>query len=93
MNQRNSEVLVQYALNQAPAIVAYCPWYNVTLERIKREIIAAMRALLAEFKLGPQDWPAVLSMIQTALNEAPLVRIGKSENGRKRTQLEAMNSF
>ncbi len=43
--------------------------------------------------LGPQDWPTVLGIIMTALNEAPLKRLGTRGNGTYRTPLEVMTGI
>lgn len=55
----------------------YSPWANGTVERVCREVLRSCRALCSEWKLGPQDWPAVLQTVQSILNQAPLQRLGK----------------
>lgn len=39
--------------------VAYSPCANGTVERLNRDVLSALRAILAELDLGPQDWPTV----------------------------------
>lgn len=39
-------------------------------------MLRAARALLSELKLAPGDWPIVVGLIQTSLNEAPLKIMG-----------------
>lgn len=73
--------------------VAYAPWTNGTVERLNRDILSAMRALLAELKLAPQNWPTVIALIPTILNEAPLPRLGKSADGATLTPLEVMTGI
>ena len=55
-----------------------------------KQIQAAYRCLQSEMKLGPQDWPLVMGMVRTAMNEAPLHRLGSREDGTFRTPLEVM---
>ena len=73
--------------------VAYSPWVNGTVESCMKHVQAANRCLQSELKLGPQDWPAVTAMIQTALNEAPLRRLGAHDDGSFRTPLEDMTGI
>ena len=73
--------------------VAYSPWVNGTLERLNRDILAAMRALLAELKLGPQDWAAVIDIIPSILNEAPEERLGRNTDGSWRSPLQVMTGI
>ena len=73
--------------------VAYSPWINGTVENVNRHIRAACTALLTELKLAPQDWPNVIPLVASILNEAPLSRLGKSTSGGTRTPLEVMTSL
>ena len=57
---------------------AYTPWANGTVERVCREVIRTTRALWSEWRLSPKDWPSVIEIIQSILNDAPLKRLGKS---------------
>ena len=56
--------------------LAYSPWANGTAERCCREVLRAIRALLAELKLGPRKWPALVDCVQSTLNHSPLERLG-----------------
>ena len=56
--------------------LAYCPWSNGTVEVVCREVLRACRALLSELQLPHKCWPDVLPMIQSALNNATLPRLG-----------------
>ena len=73
--------------------VAYSPWANGTVESLMRPVLAATRAMLGELKLGPQDWPSVIPAISTALNEAPLERLGRRDDGIARCPLEVMTGI
>lgn len=70
--------------------LAYAPWSNGTIERLNRDLIAAMRAVLAETKIPPIDSPDVTGMVQTVLNEGPLERLGKNADGSMRSPLDVM---
>ncbi len=51
---------------------AYFAWVNGNVESCMRHILAVCRALLSEWKLGPQDWPIDLGCVMSVLNEDPL---------------------
>ena len=68
--------------------IAYSPWVNGTVERVIRTVRSTCSSILSEMKLGPQDWPLVIGMVMTALNEAPLSRLGKRPDGTFRSPLE-----
>lgn len=57
--------------------ISYSPWTNGTVERLNRDIFAAVRALHAERKLAPQDWALVIPVLPSILNEAPLQLLGR----------------
>eukprot|EP00171_Calliarthron_tuberculosum_P022775 IDg22775t1 len=56
--------------------LAYCPWSNGTVEVVCRELLRATRALLSEFQLPQKCWPSVLPLVQSALNNSVLERLG-----------------
>lgn len=81
-----------YNIQHKPT-VAYSPWVNGTIERINRDILAAMRAMLAELKLGPQDWMSVIDIIPSVINEAPQSRLGHNPDGSTRSPLQVMTGI
>jgi RNase H-like domain found in reverse transcriptase/Reverse transcriptase (RNA-dependent DNA polymerase)/Integrase core domain/Integrase zinc binding domain len=50
---------------------AYSPWANGTIERACREVLRAVRALLSEFRLSVSQWPTVVRIVQSVLNNSP----------------------
>lgn len=72
---------------------AYSPWVNGTVENAMRHVRVACTSLLFELRLGPQDWPLVISMVMSALNEAPLTRRGRSSTGTYLCPLEVMTGI
>lgn len=56
--------------------VEYILCSNGAVEGVTRDIFAALRAILAERKLGPLDWPSIIHSIERVLHEAPLPRLG-----------------
>lgn len=72
---------------------AYSPWSNGSIERCCREVLRAATAILSELRLAPQDWPSVVNIIQKVLNESPLERLGKRDDGTFRTPLEVMTGL
>ncbi|KAE9051957.1 hypothetical protein PR001_g948 [Phytophthora rubi] len=57
-------------------VTAYTPWANGTVEVVNREILKCMKALLSERRLAIRDWPALLPVVQAALNSMPADRLG-----------------
>lgn len=56
--------------------LAYCPWSNGTVEVVRREMLRAMRALASEFQLQMNAWPSLVPLIQSALINTILDRLG-----------------
>jgi hypothetical protein len=50
---------------------AYTPWANGSVERACKEVLRATRGLLSEFKLAPTEWPQVIPIVQSVLNNSP----------------------
>ncbi|KAE8980660.1 hypothetical protein PR001_g23652 [Phytophthora rubi] len=57
-------------------VTAYTPWANGTVEVVNREVLKCMKALLSELRLAIRDWPALLPVVQAALNSMPADRLG-----------------
>lgn len=71
--------------------MAYFSLANGTVERVRRNLLRAARALCSEWKLIPKDGPAVLECIQSVLNGSPIRRLGlcyESKAGGYRSPLE-----
>ena len=73
--------------------IAYSPCTNGKAEALMRPVLAATRSMLSELKLAPHDWMTVVPSIATALNEAPLPRLGFRPNGIARCPLEVMTGI
>lgn len=73
--------------------VAYSPWGNGPIERFNRNILAALRGLLGELKLLPQDWTSVIEDILSILNEAPEKGLGKNPDGSSRSALQVLTGI
>lgn len=56
--------------------LAYCPWSNSAVEVMCRELLRATRAVLSELELNQICWPAVIPMVQYALKNSVLERLG-----------------
>ena len=83
-------MLVDYLHIKHYFVVGYSPWANGSVERCMKEVLWAARALLSELNMALRDWPAVVNMIQTSLNGAPLERMGMLPGGTHRSPLEVM---
>jgi hypothetical protein len=56
----------------------YCPQSNGTVETVCKDVLRACRALLSEFRMSEQDWPHILPLLQSTLNQS----IGSCLRGR-----------
>lgn len=72
---------------------AYSPWSNGTVERVNREVLRSAKALLSEWHLASQYWPAVIDCVPSVLNHAPLKRLGNRKPGVHRTSLEVFTAI
>lgn len=62
---------------------AYSPWSNGTVEHVYTEVLRACTALWSEWKLSAQDWPAVIEILKSIVNHAPLRRLGLRSSYRR----------
>lgn len=49
----------------------YCPWSNGAVERLGKELLRTARALLSELQLRQDEWPQLLPIFQSAINNSP----------------------
>jgi hypothetical protein len=49
---------------------ANCPWSNGTIESACKQVIRAFRAVLSELKMYADEWPEVVNMVQSVLNNS-----------------------
>lgn len=54
----------------------YCPWTNVKVEVVCKELMRLFRALNSGFQIPFDPWPSVLLLVQSVLNNTPSRRIG-----------------
>jgi hypothetical protein len=53
---------------------AYTPRANGTVEAVCKQFLRATKAVCADFGLQPDEWPKVLPVIQSVLNNLPTSR-------------------
>jgi hypothetical protein len=56
---------------------ANCPWSNSTIESACKQVIRAFCAVLSELKMYAEEWPEVVNLVQSALNNSPSTRLNK----------------
>jgi IS30 family transposase len=56
---------------------ANCPWSNSTIESACKQVIRAFRAVLSELKMYSDEWPEVVNMVQSILNNSLSTRLNK----------------
>ena len=49
----------------------YCPWSNGAVERLGKELLRTLRALLSELQMRPTEWTNLIPIVQSVLNHAP----------------------
>ena len=54
----------------------YSPWANGSIERMNKELLRVLRALLLENRLEEVSWPYLLPAVQSTLNHSPSNRLG-----------------
>jgi hypothetical protein len=56
---------------------ANCPWSNGTIESPCKLVMRAFRAVLSELKMYAVEWPKVVNMVQSVLNNSLSTRLNK----------------
>jgi Integrase core domain/Integrase zinc binding domain len=56
---------------------ASCPWSNGTIKSACKQVIRAFRAGLSELKEYADEWPEVVNMVQSVLNNSLSTRLNK----------------
>jgi IS30 family transposase len=56
---------------------ANCPWSNGTIESACKQVIRAFRVVLSELKMYADEWPEVINMVQSVLNNSLSTRLNK----------------
>lgn len=49
----------------------YTPWSNKAVERLGKELVRTSRALVSELQMDFKEWPDLLPILQSALNNSP----------------------
>lgn len=49
----------------------YSPWSNGAVERLGKEMLRVFRSIVSEFQMSLDEWPDLLPVVQSALNNAP----------------------
>jgi hypothetical protein len=58
-------------------ITANCPWSNSTIESACKQATRAYRAVLSELKMYVDEWPEVVNMGQSILDNSLSTRLNK----------------
>jgi transposase InsO family protein len=56
---------------------ANCPWSNGTIESACKQVIRDCRVVLSEMKMYTEEWPEVVNMVQSVLNNSISTRLNK----------------
>ncbi|OWZ15800.1 hypothetical protein PHMEG_00010493 [Phytophthora megakarya] len=57
-------------------VPVYTPWVNGTVERLNRDILHVVRALLLELQLDTRNWEYLLPVVEANLNHTPVLSLG-----------------
>ncbi|KAH9076343.1 hypothetical protein Ae201684P_010289 [Aphanomyces euteiches] len=57
-------------------VTPHCPWANGTVEVVSRLIVRTLMVLCSEMRLKATEWPSLLPLVQSALNQQPADRLG-----------------
>jgi transposase InsO family protein len=55
--------------------ITYSPWRNGTIERLNRDLLQVLRALLKEYHLDEREWEYLLPVVQANLNHSPVASL------------------
>eukprot|EP00644_Phytophthora_capsici_P011787 jgi/Phyca11/123307/e_gw1.50.435.1 len=55
---------------------AYCPWINGSVERVNRDILQVIRAMIITYKISQKDWVYLVPMVQANLNHTAVPSLG-----------------
>lgn len=69
--------------------VAYSPWINGTVERLNRDILQVLRAMLTEYKLDLREWTCLVPLVQSNLNHTAVPSLSNYSPVELFTGLEA----
>lgn len=72
---------------------AYCPWANGTIERLCKEVLRVVRALLSEWKMPVTQWPSLVGAVQKVINHSPIKRLGRNRAGNMRCPMEVFTGL
>lgn len=72
---------------------AYSFWANDTVESLMRTLLAALRSMMLELNLSPQDWKEIITDIPTVINSAGLEQLSLEEDGGFRSALQVMTGL
>ncbi|GMF53460.1 unnamed protein product [Phytophthora fragariaefolia] len=56
--------------------VAYSPWINGSVERVNRDILQVLRAVIMEYKISAKDWVYLVPLVQSRLNHTAVPSLG-----------------
>lgn len=51
--------------------LSYCPWSNKEVVRLGKESLQVARVVLFELPMQQDDWPQLIPLFQSALNDSP----------------------
>nr|CCA16690.1 chromodomain protein putative [Albugo laibachii Nc14] len=57
-------------------ILGYCHWKNGSVERVSKDLLQVLRAVVAEMKLDMKKWPDIILSIMGILNHIPCQSLG-----------------
>jgi transposase InsO family protein len=49
----------------------YSPWSNGAIERLGKEMLRVFRSVISELRMGFNEWPDILPLVQSVLNNSP----------------------
>uniref|UniRef100_H3H597 Integrase catalytic domain-containing protein n=1 Tax=Phytophthora ramorum TaxID=164328 RepID=H3H597_PHYRM len=55
---------------------AYSPWVNGSIERVNRDILQVVRAMILSYKISYKDWVYLVPIIQSNLNHTAVPSLG-----------------
>lgn len=61
--------------------IAYCPWANEKIERLCKEVLRVVQALLSKWKMPATQWPSIDEIVLRVISQSPLQCEEKRKDG------------
>ncbi|OWZ09958.1 hypothetical protein PHMEG_00017261 [Phytophthora megakarya] len=58
--------------------IAYSPWINGSVERVNRDVLQVLRAMILDYKISTKDWVYLVPLVQSSINHTAVPSLGNT---------------